>query len=432
MTKGMTLEMLLTQFAYENTAPAAALAAHAAGRGSPSDYDDYDGSDDGVDPSSGAAGGSGGSDDEGSSPQGTGHRGLQHSQHTAGATAAGYAYSAYGGCYGAGAASGGATVVAPPAYAYTAYAHGLPALRVQTSAAGCASAGTMFSDEDCCDTYAFAAAALSPPGVHGTGVSPYPRGPTDLDGAGAKDIIHALLDEFAAAGAAAAAAATAATAEGELDDICGAMDAGPAAAAAPAGTLPDGAPKRDLLSRLSGADDAVGSPLKRLRLGSGSGAAASPFGRAPADAADVDELHICYADQRGGGSQGGAPPAAVAAAAAAPAVVRAAPLASSAAALAPAAATVAVPAASESAAATAAPAPAAAAPPAVAPPAPAAPPAVNASALPADWDAGMPPLHTPCAAGPLGLLDALPSTIRGCLADAAGLYLANDASGLAA
>jgi hypothetical protein len=427
MTKAITLEMLLTQYAHENTAPPGAFA-HRGGAAGADDYDDYSGSDDGDD----GADGSGGSEGEAGDGYGGGYGGGGgggggggYDRQGAAAGMAAHAVAAYGGYDAVPAAAAGGAYGGAYSYAAAAGAaagpSGLPhfphphlsQLRVQTGphASVCASAGTMFSDEDCCETY-WQPTALSPPGVHGTGVSPYPRGPSDLDGTGQKDVIQALLDEFAAAGAAAAAAAAAASAEGELDDLARAPDVD-----APAGGPADSAPKRDLLARLSGAADGAASPMKRLRLGGGA-AAASAFGPAPADEGnDADgELAICYADQRAGGlSTTGSGPLAAAAA-----VVRQ-PKASAAQ---PPAASPAAEAATAAASSPAAPAPAAAAG--------VTRPTITTAAPPAEWEPAAMPLQTPSAAGPLGLLEALPSSVRGCLADAAGLYLANDASGLAA
>ncbi|KAI8474815.1 MAG: hypothetical protein J3K34DRAFT_517900 [Monoraphidium minutum] len=462
LAKGVTLDMLMTQYAHhahDNAAPVAQHHHAGGGRGGASEYsdsgddDEYNGGGDG----SGGSTGSGGSDDEGSSPTVHHAHAQQHPQQ--------FRYQASRFYRGAAAGGGG---YAPPHLQ----------LRVQTGRGSLGARGSSgFSEEDDCETFDFRGAEPSP-GVHATGVSPYPRGPSNLDDAYPHNSIQTLLDEFAAAGAAAAAAAAASAAA--LDDICGgaaaaAAEAGGAAAAgagasqddgddrtddaaAPADTSAGGAAaawpalprlraaageygsKRDLVERLSGAVDAVGSPLKRLRLGGGSGQ--GPFGPA-GDDADEDELPICYADQRAGSclgrsSFGGGGAAAggfggFQLAPAVPAVVREQHSSD----LPPAAAVKqepqpeapAPPESSYSGASTWDTAPMAAparraprpAPLAAAPDAPASPGAAARGVC-----------ATPATAAPLELLDALPCSIRSCLADAAGLYLANDANGLTA
>lgn len=480
LAKGITLEMLLTQYAHhahDNAAPAA----HHRGGG----HDDYYGSDSGDDDEAGAgaspsggtrssgggagggSAGSAGSDDEGSSPSTHAHH--AHAQHPQ-AQQAQYQASRF---YRAAAAQRGGAGAA--AYGYQAPPPHLQ-LRVQTSrlslgGARCGSAGAGVSgeDDDCCETFDFhyAHGAEPSPNLHATGVSPYPRGPSCLDEAYPQDnTIQGLLDEFAAAGAAAAAAAAAASAG--LEDVTGGVSAAAAAASvgaaavaaaeaaeddvgapdvdaaptAPAAAWPllpllrtaagsDYGSKRDLASSLSGAADAVGSPLKRLRLG---GAAHGPFGSVTSDDCE-DELPICYADQRAASclgrsslnGSGSLPSSFGGFGFCAPVVVR-----------------------QQHSSELALPQPrevdddhgrgiacgAAAAVPPTPATASALTHALPAAALAADVapfsPCGGAPATAAAAAAPLELLDALPCSIRSCLADAAGLYLANDASGLAA
>ncbi|KIZ00896.1 Myb-related protein B [Monoraphidium neglectum] len=261
LAKGVTLEMLMTQYAHhahDNAAPAHHGGGRGGGGGGASDYSDSGDEDDQPgDADGGGSTGSGASDDDGASPSVQGRhviqqqhavqqqqqqqqqqhgaqqqqqRAMQQQQQQQQYQASRFYRAAAGGCAG------------PPHLQ----------LRVQTSrlsgaaaAARCGSAGTMFSEEDdCTDTFDFHyAAAGTSPGVHGTGVSPYPRGPSNLDDAYPHNTIQGLLDEFAAAGAAAAAAAAAASAG--LEDICGggggAQGAAAAGTAASAAACPDAA-----------------------------------------------------------------------------------------------------------------------------------------------------------------------------------------------
>jgi hypothetical protein len=407
MAKAITLEMLLTQFshhAHDNAAPG--------GRGSPSESA-YSGSDDLDDPDGGGADGSlGSSDDEGCSPGGThGHGGAYGARH------AGLAHGVYGG----GAYYGGGGGV--PALAYGGFPMPLRLQPCGSLAGACGSAATMFSgggggadEEDCCDTYDFHFAAASP-GLRATGVSQY-----ESAEAGPHDTIASLLNDFAAAGAAAAAGAracAAGTPAGMMEGLpgCsgGAGDAvGAVAAAEPfcGAAFPlrmlgaaDAGSKRDLASSLSGDDVGCASPLKRLRLAGGS-AACDAF--AP-DGAD-DELPICYADQRTG-SCGGA-------AALDAAVVREQQPAA-AAPPAPGGLSIALPPAHDWSGPDSAMAAACGA-------------AAGCPATPAAFGCGGAAMAGGASGAPMDLLDALPSSIRSCLADAAALYLANDAMGLVA
>lgn len=388
--------MLLTQYAHHAHDNAAPPSGSGHGRGalaSSSDCTDSEGDDlDGETPSGGSEGtggdgssGSAASDDEGSSPAGMRshqhHKQGRHMHVVHGAVDVYAAAAAAAGSHGYGSSGGGC---------YAPHAGGRqPQLRIKTrlsvGTTNCGSAGTMFSDEDdCCETYDFHFPAGGEV-VYGTGVSPYPRGPSHPGAPDPADNIQILLEEFAAAGAAAAAAAAGAGPDA-LDDICGASDTDAAAVFHGACSYEGAVPKRGLLSSLAGAVDEAASPMKKLRIGQGS----SPFSNN-----DEDELPICYADQRGGGASSGGGGAVAAAAAVVrqqqPSLLQDWP---------------------GGAAGTAA---CAAAEPAAVP------------AIAGDGGAG-------CggAGGPLDLLEALPCSIRSCLADAAGLYLANDANGLAA
>ncbi|GBF98395.1 hypothetical protein Rsub_10790 [Raphidocelis subcapitata] len=399
MAKGITLEMLLTQYAHhanDNSPPG--FVPRCAGDGSPTDSGDS-----ASDDLDGCGRGDGGYDDDGCS------RG------------AGAAYA----CYGAPPLAGFPHChfsslphlqhlqhLAPPPQPCGSLGTGVSA----GTAAYCSGGGGgdyeyAAGEEGDCD--AFDLDCWDSPGPRATGVSQY-------DEAGAGDSIETLLEEFAAAGAAAAAAAAGAAAAGVgaaaagagLDALCGGADAGDAFAAAAAAA--DDAPwpalrpvatacgggeasaKRDLAASLSGsADGGAGSPLKRLRLGgggAGGGGCDDGFGPAPGD----DELPICYADQR----------AAAGDALAADALVRDAAGPS-----------------------------AGAQQPQPQPQPRRAPPSV---AVACEWSDPPAPAYgsaaTPGFAGgaPLDLLCALPPSVRGCLVDAAALYLANEAAGLVA
>ncbi|KIY99574.1 Myb-related protein B [Monoraphidium neglectum] len=427
LSRGVTLDLLLTQFAHHahDNAAASGHHAHRGGAASPCDSDDS-GSDDmeDVTPSGGSTGGaggdgsagSGGSDDEGSSPAAHGHYGYAHGVAVGlGAAHAGVA-AAYGApayCYGAG------------AYGYAAPQQQLPHLRVHALAHGCAgagSAGTTYSggdDDDCCDTLDamhFIGSVGASAGAIASGCSPVTQGspffggvapPAEPEDPNSQDSIQTLLDDFAAAGAAAAAASAAAAAAaasaGGFEDVCGGIVVGAAAdvgghdaAWRAAGCSSSFSSKRELAGDEA---DGTASPLKRLRICGSSGA----FGAGAVACAD-DELPICYADQRAGGCGD--------AGAAAAAAVRQQQQQQHA---------EAQPAYQWGFAAGAA-APRAEA--GCVGPSEDGQAGGGAGAGAAGGAAG--------EAGPFDLLDALPLSVRSCLVDAAALYLANDASGLAA
>lgn len=421
LAKGITLELLLTQFAHHAHDNAHVPSSHACGgAASPCGSTDSGGDDlDGATLSGGSTGaagggadgsaGSGASDDEGSSPAG---RNGSQPYVNFGGYPANSSYSEAMGLHASLQSSYG-----PPAYCFGgptgAYGYQppqpqLPPLRAPLGATpgACGSAGTatMFSgdEDDCCDTLGMHFAGAAPAGAGGALSYLTGSAPAECDQLDPLDSIESLLDGFAAAGAAAAAAAASAASAREMDALCGAEPGAGAPVcwqATGEGALGGGGGgsfglKRDLAVSLAGADDGAASPMKRLRIG-----ASSAFGRAAAD--EDDELPICYADQRAAMCAG----AGAGATAAAAGAVRLHRLG---------AAAVAAPMYEwcEAAAARGA--------------APAAPAAHGASAAAVDVSGG-------CGdAGPLELLDALPLSIRSCLVDAAALYLANDASGLAA
>jgi hypothetical protein len=385
LAKGVTLELLLTQLAHhahDNSPPGFQAGLHGT-TASPTDSADS-GSDDlggdgyGADPSAhgGGADRAGASDDEGCSP-GTG----------GGYSFMGPAYGAY--CYPLSHPHLQQLRTAAPCSSLGGAASGSAA--TFTAFNGGSGSGAAFGEEDEGDTF-------DTLGFIGAGAVRATGAQYDTEEAGADNSIESLLEQFASAGAAAAAVAAGAGAAGAADALGGwqwLALGGSGMATAVAGA----AAKRDQLAvALGEAADCGGSPLKRLRLSGGDGCDAF----AAALGGSLDEaLPICYADQRVGSSSGGS--GTVLAGGAAAAVVRK-PL----------------PGAGE----------------------PSQPeqkqqrrrqglaiePAAPGSAC--DWTAGV--ALTPCANGGLELLDALPSNIRSCLVDAAALYLANDASGLAA
>jgi hypothetical protein len=367
----VTLEQLLTQFAHhahDNSPPGFQAGARGAAA-SPTDSADSGSDDLGGDGYGGGAGG-GESDDEGCSPGGAhgyGGMGAAYGMYGAAAAAAPYCY-----------APGFAT--APLAHPHLHQLRLAPCSSLGGAASGSAATLTAFhgsgaafggeeDDGDTFDTLNFMGTPAG--GSRATGAQ------YDSEEAGAAGSIESLLEDFASAGAAAAAAAL-----GGGGATLGAAGAGDALAWTPGGG--GAAAKRDHLA-LGGADGA-GSPLKRLRREDGGDAA-------------LDELAICYADQRGS-SAGPAAPACGGAA-----VVREAP--------ADAAAAAQGKEQQQRGAAL----------PPVEPPAGA-----------CEWAgaAATPSALVGCGGSGLELLDALPPSIRSCLVDAAALYLANDATGLAA